>query len=207
MLAICCGLTPAIVLADIYEKIDENGSVSYSDNPVDDQYVLIIEEPVFSAKYIDNDIGGAKPIPDNIQSSVIATPSELLTHIQSASAKHHVDPDLIHAVIHVESAYNRYAKSGKGAVGLMQLMPATAKRMGVIDIYNPIQNIEGGTRYLRQLLNMFDNDMQLALAAYNAGENSVLRYGKRIPPFKETQAYVPKVMHIYQALRKKRAEI
>lgn len=207
MIALYCMLGPAVVLADIYEKIDENGSVSYSDNPLDDQYVLIIEEPVLSAKNVDNETIGTNPIPGHIQASVIATPSELLTHIQSASAKHHVDPDLIHAVIHVESAYKQYARSGKGAIGLMQLMPATAKRMGVIDIYNPIQNIEGGTRYLRQLLNMFDNDVQLALAAYNAGERSVVRYGKRIPPFRETQAYVPKVMHIYQALRKQRAEI
>lgn len=195
--------------ADIYEYIHEDGQISYSDTPIDDRYVLIIHDSSSPSSKIDEAI---KITPDqtivpSMAQLPITTPAELLRHINVVSNKHKVDPDLIHAVIHVESAYRQYAKSNKGAIGLMQLLPATAKRMGVTDIYNPAQNIDGGTKYLRHLLNMFNNDTRLALAAYNAGEQSVLRFGKRIPPFKETQAYVPKVMQVYEALQKQRAQM
>lgn len=83
-------------------------------------------------------------------------------------------------------------------------MPATATRLGVNNSYDPVQNIEGGAKHLRQLLNLFHNDISLAIAAYNAGENAVIRYGYKIPPYKETQAYVPKVLNIYKALMKQR---
>ena len=96
-----------------------------------------------------------------------------------------------------ESAYQPDAVSHKGAVGLMQLMPGTAERYGVSDRHDPVQNLSGGTRYLRDLLEMFDNDLQLALAAYNAGENAVIRYGNKIPPYNETQGYVRKVIRFY----------
>ncbi|MEE9552534.1 MAG: lytic transglycosylase domain-containing protein, partial [Gammaproteobacteria bacterium] len=107
-----------------------------------------------------------------------------------------------HAVITAESAYDPRAVSRAGAVGLMQLMPATAKRYGVKNRLNPRENIYGGTRYLRDLLIMFDNNLLLALAAYNAGENAVKNHGNRIPPYKETQTYVRKVINYYKKYRK-----
>lgn len=105
---------------------------------------------------------------------------------------------LLHAVIKVESGYNPRATSPKGAMGLMQLMSGTAERYGVSDRTDPAASIEGGARYLRDLLAMFNQDLALALAAYNAGENAVKRYGNTIPPYRETQNYVASVMAIYQ---------
>ena len=104
---------------------------------------------------------------------------------------------MVHAVIQAESAYRPDAVSSAGAVGLMQLMPATAIRFGVIDSNNPEQNINGGTRYLRHLMDLFPNSLDLAVAAYNAGENSVLRHNNSIPPYPETQNYVKQVMALY----------
>lgn len=118
--------------------------------------------------------------------------------IAKAAARHQVDVKLLHAVIQTESAYRPDAISSSGAVGLMQLMPATASRFGVIDSNNPEQNIDGGTRYLRHLLDMFPNNLDLAIAAYNAGENSVLRHNNSIPPYPETQNYVKQVLAIYK---------
>jgi hypothetical protein len=113
-------------------------------------------------------------------------------HVRDAAGAHGVRTELVHAVIQAESAYDHRAVSSKGACGLMQLMPATATRMGVSNAFDPRQNIFGGTRYLRLLLDMFGGNVSLALAAYNAGENAVKRY-KGIPPFKETRRYVRKV--------------
>lgn len=105
-----------------------------------------------------------------------------------------VDPALVHAVIQVESAYRANAVSEKGALGLMQVMPETARRFGVHDASEPKANLKAGTRYLRVLLDLFDQRIELALAAYNAGEGAVLRYAGNIPPYPETQRYVPAVM-------------
>jgi soluble lytic murein transglycosylase len=116
-------------------------------------------------------------------------------HIQAAAVRHGVSADLIRAVIQVESAFDHLAVSSKGAKGLMQLMPATARRMGVFDVFDPRQNIMGGTRYLRLLLDLFNSNIRLVLAAYNAGENAVRRYGG-IPPYKETRGYVRKVQSL-----------
>jgi len=118
-------------------------------------------------------------------------------HIEQAADEAGVDAALVHAVITAESGYNPAASSRAGAQGLMQLMPGTAKRYAVKDAFDPMQNIRGGTRYLRDLLDMFDNNTELAVAAYNAGENAVIRHGRKIPPYRETQAYVPKVMRLY----------
>ena len=104
---------------------------------------------------------------------------------------------LLHALITIESVYDPNAESRAGAVGLMQLMPATAKRYGVTNRHNPVANLSGGTRYLKDLLIRFDSNLELALAGYNAGENAVERYGNKIPPFDETQEYVRKVMQLY----------
>jgi len=106
-------------------------------------------------------------------------------------------PELLHAVIRAESAYDAAAVSHAGAGGLMQLMPATAERYGVRDRFDPRQNVQGGARYLRDLLKMFERNLQLALAGYNAGENAVLQYGRKIPPYRETQEYVKRVMQYY----------
>jgi len=118
--------------------------------------------------------------------------------IAKTADKHQVDPKLLHAVIQAESAYNPSAVSSAGAVGLMQLMPATAARFGVNDSYDPVQNIEGGTRYLKHLLHLFNSDLRLAVAAYNAGENAVIRHHHNIPPYAETQHYVSEVLALQQ---------
>ncbi len=114
------------------------------------------------------------------------------SYISESALKHGVNKDLIEAVILVESSFNASATSHKGAMGLMQLMPATAKFLGVRDAYDPAQNIEGGTKYLKQLLSTYDGDTRLALAAYNAGEGAVSKYNG-VPPYKETQNYVKKI--------------
>lgn len=118
--------------------------------------------------------------------------------IAKTAVKHQVDPKLLHAVIQAESAYNPSAVSSAGAVGLMQLMPATAARFGVTDRYDPIQNIEGGTRYLKHLLHLFNSDLRLVVAAYNAGENAVMRNHNSIPPYAETRHYVSEVLSLQQ---------
>ena len=116
-------------------------------------------------------------------------------HILAASSAHRVSPDLVRAVIQAESEFDHLAVSSKGAQGLMQLMPFTARRFGVSDSFDPRQNIFGGVQYLRFLLDMFQGDVSLALAGYNAGENAVTRY-KGIPPYKETRGYVQKIQAI-----------
>lgn len=113
--------------------------------------------------------------------------------VEQAAREFGLDASLLHAVIGVESGHSAAAVSAKGAIGLMQLMPPTARRFGVADAYDPLQNIRGGARYLRYLLDLFGGDVELALAAYNAGENAVLRHGRRVPPFRETIEYVRKV--------------
>lgn len=127
---------------------------------------------------------------------------EILRRAAEANA---VDPALLHAIVAVESGYNPQAVSPKGATGLMQLMPETARRFGVKESRNPAQNAFAGSAYLKDLLVRFDHDLPLALAAYNAGEQAVLRHGRTIPPYRETRAYVPKVLEAYRANRREAA--
>jgi soluble lytic murein transglycosylase-like protein len=182
-------------LADIYSFKDENGVVHFSNMPDDKRYKLVRRE------------AGSAPAP--AAAMPVATAASLYMPaeesirrfspiIDTASRLHGVDAALIHAVISAESGYNPSALSKAGAMGLMQLMPQTAKRYGVTNIMDPVQNITGGVRYLRDLLSMFNGNLELAIAAYNAGENAVIKYGNKIPPYAETVQYVPKVLGFYR---------
>ncbi len=123
------------------------------------------------------------------------------SYIVESGARNGVDPVLLYSVMHQESSFKPGATSNKGARGLMQLMPGTAARFGVANIYDPRQNIEGGARYIRLLLNMFEGDVALALAGYNAGEGAVLKYGRNVPPYRETQEYVRRIAERYALMR------
>jgi soluble lytic murein transglycosylase-like protein len=127
-----------------------------------------------------------------LPASVEAAPPSLATLVDHIAQQHDVDRDLVHSMIRVESNYNPLAVSNKGALGLMQLVPSTARRFGVADVFDPAQNVEGGVRYLKYLLDLYAGDNRLALAAYNAGEGTVERY-RGVPPFRETRDYVYRV--------------
>jgi soluble lytic murein transglycosylase-like protein len=178
--ALCVGVAQAATYGFVE---DGRVSVIISDTqPADSRYVLF-----------------QKDLPG--QQGTAVEPGPYSGHILAAARETSVDPALIHAVISVESGYNPSARSSAGAVGLMQLMPETARRYGVKNRMDPAQNIKGGARYLRDLQIMFDDNLQLVLAAYNAGEQAVLKYGNRIPPYRETAAYVPRVLQLYRKYR------
>jgi soluble lytic murein transglycosylase-like protein len=122
--------------------------------------------------------------------------------IAQVAAEHAVDAHLLHAIISVESAYNAEARSHAGALGLMQVIPATGKRFGARDLLDPLQNLRAGTAYLVWLDKRFNGDLELMLAAYNAGEGAVQRHGNRIPPYAETRQYVAKVTALYHGARR-----
>jgi soluble lytic murein transglycosylase-like protein len=169
---------------------------------------------------IDSDtlLPATKPLPIAATDTISTTPSlpplakpasgdgnntnTYLTLIATVAQEVGLSPALIQAMVEVESAYNPNAISPKGAVGLMQLMPATGERYGVTDRTEPLANLTGGARYMRDLLVLFDNKLTLALAAYNAGETTVKRYRNRIPPYQETRRYVSKVMKLYERYSK-----
>lgn len=125
---------------------------------------------------------------------------EIDAYIVESSKRYNIDPLLIYAQMHQESSFKLKATSYKGASGLMQLMPATARRFGVTNIYDPKQNIDAGVRYMRWLLNTFGGDVVLALAGYNAGEGAVWKYGNQVPPYRETQEYVRRITTRYNAI-------
>lgn len=122
------------------------------------------------------------------------------SYIVDSSRRYGIDPLLIYSQMHQESSFKLRALSNKGASGLMQLMPATARRLGVTNIYDPKQNIEGGVKYMRMLLDMFGQDVRLALAGYNAGEGAVMKYGNSIPPYNETREYVRRISARYASI-------
>lgn len=153
-----------------------------------------VPEKVITAKLVE----AQAPLPAGSEPAAPGTKVD--TIVQQVSGMYNVDPLLVHAIIHVESRYNPFAISPKGAEGLMQLIPSTARRMGVGNAFDSRQNIEGGIKYLQQLQTRFD-DLRLVLAAYNAGENAVARWGG-IPPYTETQEYVYKVGRRYGELRR-----
>lgn len=191
-LALLALSTPAA--ADIYTYTDAKGIVHFSNVPDNRQYKLVLATQ------------GAGNSPAEASSSTPAQVSRagrdrFAPIVEDAARTHQVDPALLHAVITAESGYNPAVVSPKGAVGLMQLMPETARRYGVENSFDPVQNINGGTKYLSDLLQMFNNNIELAVAAYNAGENAVIRYGYSIPPYRETLAYVPKVLKLQKKYR------
>lgn len=173
----------SVVYADLYKKVDKYGHTFYTDTPDSAGYRLIMRTPKKGTVAYENFTANRH----------LHAPS-----IRKNARRYKVDPALVMAVVHTESAYDRKAVSRAGAVGLMQLMPQTAKRYGVTDRTNAEQNITGGTQYLRHLLERYKFDIKLALAAYNAGEGAVLKYGNKVPPYPETQAYVKKVVSRYQ---------
>lgn len=178
--------------ADIYAYTDADGAVSLSNVPTDERYTVFIAAPQQA---------GAAAAPAAAARKLRAGLAEKAGYnqvVEEVSRTHGLESALLHAVISVESSYNPKAVSSKGAAGLMQLMPQTAKRYGVADSFDPRENLNGGARYLKDLLRMFNNDTRLALAAYNAGEHAVMKYGNRIPPYRETLRYVPRVMDFYQ---------
>ena len=184
-------LCPVEATANIYSFKDESGVTHFSNLPhLDKRYKLVYRIP---------DTWKTRPNAwtPNFPKSVDI--GKLVPVIDNAARQHGIDPRLVHAVIRAESGYNERAVSNKGAIGLMQLIPATALRMGVKNSFDPVENIFGGTRYLSQLIKMFNGNLELALAGYNAGENAVIRHGNQIPPFAETQAYVPKVMAFFRS--------
>ncbi len=126
--------------------------------------------------------------------------STIDSFIVDSSRRYRIDPLLIYAQMHQESSFKLRALSHKGASGLMQLMPATARRLGVTNIYDPKQNIDGGIKYMRMLLDMFGGDIRLALAGYNAGEGAVMKYGGNIPPYNETREYVRRITARYSSI-------
>lgn len=142
-------------------------------------------------------------VPDEVMEEVAAAPagSGDLRELASAAARRHgLDPGLVLAVVSVESAFRPEAVSRKGAQGLMQLMPATAASLGVKDAFDPVENLDGGSRHLGSLLTLYGGDLVNALAAYNAGAGAVARY-RGVPPYRETRAYVKKVLERYQAAK------
>lgn len=170
--------------ADIYKRVDADGRVYYTDRPEKGiKYRLIIRTPPKTYKRDLKFMAGNR-----------LKYSDL---VAKAAAKHQMDPKLLHAVIQAESAYNPHAVSSAGAVGLMQLMPDTARRYGVTDRHNAEQNVDGGTRYLKDLLAMFNSNLKLAVAGYNAGEGAVMKYNYSVPPYRETQNYVQHVLRLY----------
>ena len=178
-MAACVALVAKPASAQIYTWRDANGHMVLSDRPKDGApraYKVPKAETVRTTRFV-------APEKTTLYDPMIRQHAELGG----------VRPDLVRAVVQVESGYNPYARSPKGAMGLMQLMPATAQQFGVRNPFNPIENIRAGVSYLRQLLDRYSNNEELALAAYNAGPGAVDKYGTTVPPYKETRDYVSKI--------------
>jgi soluble lytic murein transglycosylase-like protein len=182
-------LVTAVASADVYVFTGSNGVTYFSNVPVDDRYELLISAAADEAP------DDAILNPHMLAKSAIYNPI-----IERAALSHDMQAALLRAVIVVESGFNERAESHAGARGLMQLMPETARQYGVSDSFDPEQNVNAGAQYLRELIDLYDNDLELVLAAYNAGEGAVERYGRQVPPFEETRRYVPKVLKVYKSL-------
>lgn len=197
---------PAAANGNVWSYVDEEGITHFSNVPDNSPYRLYLRDP---------DSYRLKDARARTSAGPIETPSLAIDPgklpyadlVATAAREVNVDQALLHAIIYVESRNNPRAYSAKGAVGLMQVLPETAHRMGIDSIATPGDNIRAGARYLRFLLNMFDNSTPLALAAYNAGENAVIRHGNQIPPFPETIAYVPAVIAAYTDLQQRQVRV
>jgi soluble lytic murein transglycosylase-like protein len=186
----CLFFLTSLSSAGIYRYVDENGVIHFTNCPRDPKFKLYIRESR-------EDVG------DDNNSSFVASIRDSKQYdslISEFSRKYQVDFALIKAIIRAESGFNPLAVSRKGAKGLMQLMPETAQRVNVSNVFNPRENIEGGVRHFKYLLSLFDNDLRLSLAAYNAGENIVGEL-RSIPPYRETVDYVKRVLSFYQSYR------
>ena len=187
---VVCMPVMCVASPHIYKYVDADGVAHFTDKPDSSQYRLYSLIPQ-----------GWTRSGDHYDPKVLARAGQYDDIIEAEAKSAGVEPNLIRAVIVVESGFNSRAVSKSGAVGLMQLMPGTATRFGVLDRYDPRQNVRGGARYLGFLINRFRQDVRLALAAFNAGEDAVDRSSGGIPPFVETLEYVPKVLKIYQTLK------
>jgi hypothetical protein len=174
-------LWPSAAGAQIYAWRDAHGTLVLSDHKIDGPTDVYVVDGAPS--YRTTKPGAASG----------ATSDEYGSLIREQALRHRIRPELVRAVIQVESGFNPLARSPKGAMGLMQLMPDTARLVGVRNPYDPAENIRGGTAYLRQLLDRYHGNEELALAAYNAGAGAVDRHGQRVPPYRETRDYVRKV--------------
>lgn len=189
---VVCGLAlfvSSAASAEVFKYEDLDGNQIFTDRPLKGPYKLLWQSqtpkvaPITAVNLVSGDTSKRREI---------YTPM-----IEETAKDHNLSPDLLHAVIRAESSYNPNAVSRAGAVGLMQLMPGTASRYGVSDRTDPAANLRGGAAYLRDLLQMFDDNLQLALAGYNAGENAVIGNGYQIPPYPETREYVTRVLAYY----------
>jgi soluble lytic murein transglycosylase-like protein len=180
-------LSASAAHADIYSFIDETGVTHYSNVPDDPRFSLFARTPM------------DHPVAQNVSLVDWKKRADALAGlIESTAQRRAVHPALLKAVVAAESAFDAHAVSRAGAQGLMQLLPQTARRYGVADPFDPAANLDGGARYLSDLLKRYHNNLALALAAYNAGEEAVERHGGKIPPYAETQAYVPTVLKLYR---------
>jgi soluble lytic murein transglycosylase-like protein len=188
-IAILLAASTAAAAPKIYTYLDSQGQRHYTDVPDNNRYRLLVLSPH------DRTASG-----DRYDFQLLAKATQYDSIIEHAAVSSALEPNLLRAVIVVESGFNSRAVSKRGAVGLMQLMPATASRFGVSNPYDARQNVHAGARYLKFLIDRFGHDIRLALAAYNAGEDAVERNGGQIPPYSETMAYVPRVLKIYKML-------
>jgi soluble lytic murein transglycosylase-like protein len=188
----------AVCRADIYAYTDGSGTAHFTDHPNDPRYKLVLHTPLPTAA----EAAGFQTADAKRASVWLARSVDYDAAIGRAASEAKIRPELVRAVIVVESGFNPRAISRRGAIGLMQLLPATARRYGAFNAFDPEQNIHAGAHYLADLIARYGGEkLELVLAAYNAGEDAVEKYGRRIPPFKETQAYVPNVLRMYHALR------
>lgn len=186
---------PLLAHADIFGYTDEAGTLVLSDVKQDNRYALLLQSEIAKKPALAVPLAGGRINWENQKRYVPL--------VAQAARAYQIDEALLQAVISTESGYEPGAVSHKGAIGLMQVMPETGKRYGVTHLRDPLQNVNAGAHYLRDLLRRFDNNLQLALAAYNAGEQAVLRHGKRIPPYRETMQYVPRVLALYKKFQGK----
>lgn len=180
--------------ADVLVDLAPLDEISISNTQLDLQYTYKIVEPTNTLEIVNLEVQTPDRTNNNGRYSELPYNNEVLAAAKQTS----LEPALIHAVIATESKHNAHAKSNKGAYGLMQLMPDTAKRFNVHNKNDTAQNILAGSQYLRELLNLFNGDLKLTLAAYNAGPAAVHKYNNRVPPYRETMHYVPKVLKYYR---------